>query len=142
LGEQVWVVVKWLFAVPSLIGVLYANYRFFRFTSQQGLRTLCLCAVFSLVSVSVLSPVPFNFWHLYLVYPFALIPVALELSQTSKRSMIVAGLAVYFLGYSWFSTIHSHKHRADADMARDYQMRVENPEALKNYFTPFSIKMW
>lgn len=142
LGEQAWFVVKWIFAVPSLIGVLYANYRFFRFTAYQRLRTLCLCAAVALVAVSALSPVPFNFWHLYLVYPFALIPVALELSQTSKRSMIVAGLAVYFLAYSWFSTIHSHKHRADADMARDYQARVENPEPLKSYFAPFSLKLW
>lgn len=142
LWEQVWVVVKWLFAVPSLVAVIYANWRFFRSPARPELRTLCLCAMASLVAVSALSPVPFNFWHLYLVYPFALIPVALLLAQAPRRTHVVAVLAAYFLVYSWGSTIHSHKHRADADMARDFAARVENPESLRAYFAPFALKLW
>jgi len=142
LWEQAWFVIKWLVAVPSLVYVAYCNYRFFRHSRDTKLKTLCVCAIISLISVSALSPVPFNFWHLYLVYPFALIPIASITVERANLKPWLIGVTVYFLCYSWFSSIHSHKHRHDADLEGQYQRRIQQAERISEKFAPFSLKMW
>jgi hypothetical protein len=101
-----------------------------------------VCAIISLISVSALSPVPFNFWHLYLVYPFALIPIASITVERANLKPWLIGVTVYFLCYSWFSSIHSHKHRHDADLEGQYQRRIQQAERISEKFAPFSLKMW
>ncbi len=67
--DQIWCSIKWTLVGLSVFFVLFANIKFIKNFEKGFVKTFCKVSFFSLTFISALSPVPFNFWHLYLIYP-------------------------------------------------------------------------
>jgi len=136
--EIIWFGVKWLMALVSFVVVIVSNYQFFKTQKNTKLYHIALCAFWCLLFFSALSPVPFNFWHLYLAFPFTLIPVSFYLSQKTKYLPIVG---VYFLIYTLVSGSFSYKHDSSLSQGSDYQQKVmNNLEGIRSQFEKYSLK--
>lgn len=131
LGGQAWTSIKWFFGGTSILVVFYANYYFFKKEKPNWLKDFCKIALASLVLVSMMSPVPFNFWHLYLIYPMSLIPVAWFLSTRERSPIYLAILLTYFSIYSFIEARNSYKHSFDYGQNEKYERDVlQNRDAL------------
>ncbi len=141
--EQIWWGIKWVLAFASLVFALKANISFFKNTKGQFIRELSVGAIVSLAIVSALSPVSFNFWHLYLIYPIALIPVAWYIALKIKDVKItVATLGMYFIVYALVSSHSSFKHSFATEQAKSYQNIVlKNGDRIKEKYLNFSLSM-
>lgn len=137
--DRLWWVGKWVMAVASIVVVLLANRRFFKDQKKCFLSTLCVLGLVSLVLVSMLSPVSFNFWHLYLIFPLTLIPLVHYISVQKNYVRYFVPLAVYFMVYSYVGAMGSYKHDDGSDQARAYDTITKDPAALEKKFINFSI---
>lgn len=126
-----WEAVKWLAAISSVLMVAWANYLFFKNKKENHeMRLICSIAFYSLLLSSCISPVPFNFWHLYLVYPFALIPVAALIAKSSQLARIIPVLGLYFLIFTLVSSYNSYKHQWGNDTHEKFRTMEKNKESL------------
>lgn len=138
---QVWYLLKWLIAISSVFLTLKANKDFFKKSSQPFLRKLCFITILSLIFVSAISPVPFNFWHLYLLYPFTLIPVAWFVSQWKYQKIFLTFCGIYFFSYSLISSYHSYKHEFKTNKTQDYKNKIlKKRKSLIKRYQDFAIK--
>ncbi len=126
--SQIWNVIKWVLAVSSTLIVAWLNFRFFikKRIEHSILKTIALMALFSLMISSCISPVSFNYWHLYLAYPFTIIPVASEIALFSHQKKIVTGLFIYFILVVVLTVISSEEHKWDSNLEAPYQEKVTN----------------
>jgi hypothetical protein len=122
--KKTWWLTKWALGGGSIVVVAWANYRFIKEEKDSLLRQLSLFAFISLVIVSSMSPVAFNFWHLYLVYPFALIPLTRAISQIKISRFVVPSLIAYFGIYTVVSATSSHKHDWKTTQQKDYDKKI------------------
>jgi hypothetical protein len=61
--------------------------------SEKWLVWYCFCVFLAVVSCAVLSPITFNYWHLLIVFPFALMPLLMLFP--SKPAIPVFGRYLY-----------------------------------------------
>ncbi len=142
LWARVWVTVKWSLALLSLIFVALANLRFFQRAKGTFLWELVAGAFLSLVVVSASSPVPFNFWHLYLIYPLTIIPIAWCASQVRLKPISVMALGMYFLTYAGISAFHSYKHDYANLQSESYgRLVISKSRDIKDRFSRFTLKI-
>jgi hypothetical protein len=122
---DLWLVTKWICASISLLFIVFANLRFFKGVVRNHiLKVLASTAFLSLVVTSCISPVSFNYWHLYLIYPFAIIPVAHCLSEAKYFRKIVWVLGTYFVFSVFIGSHWSQEHLWDTSINKDYQKTV------------------
>jgi hypothetical protein len=140
--EKLWFVIKWMMAILSLVLVLVANIRFFRSSENVFLKRLCIHAFGALLFVSCLSPVPFNFWHLYLIFPFTLIPLSDYLSTHKKIIFFLAPVAIYFSVYALITSTRSYKHNSESNQSRSYEMIQNNLSNIEKNFQKYSLKVF
>jgi len=141
--EQIWWLLKWLLALASLVLVVKANIFFFKNTKGKFIQDLSVGGVVALALVSALSPVSFNFWHLYLVYPLALIPVAWFLTAKFQNLKLpLSCLGLYFIIYALVTGYSSFKHDFASDQGKSYQSMVLNNGArIKDKYSRLTLKM-
>jgi hypothetical protein len=135
--ELVWFGAKWVMALLSFLVLLKANWTFFKTQKNTKLYHVVTSAFFCLVLFSALSPVPFNFWHLYLVFPFTLIPVSFYLQHKTHYLPWVCG---YFLIYTLVSGSFSYKHDSSLSQRESYQRLINNREGIRAQFEKYSIQ--
>lgn len=135
--EIVWFGVKWVMALLSFLVLLKANWTFFKTQKNTKLHHVVTSAFFCLVLFSALSPVPFNFWHLYLVFPFTLIPVSFYLQDKTRTLPWVCG---YFLIYTLVSGSFSYKHDSSLSQRESYQDVMNNREGIRAQFEKYSLQ--
>jgi hypothetical protein len=139
---KVWLVVKWSMAVLSLILVAWANLRFYKKAKGTFLWELVTGAFVALVAVSALSPVPFNFWHLYLIYPLTIIPIAWCVSRIRLKPIAVISLGVYFVTYAAISALNSYKHDYTNLQSESYERLVTSKSReIKNRYSRFTLRI-
>jgi hypothetical protein len=139
LGDRAWWIMKWVVAVLSVVVVLVANFHFFKDKKKGFLRSLCLMGMASLFFVSILSPVSFNFWHLYLVFPLTLIPLVHYISEKQHLRRYLIPLGMYFLFYSYLGAMDSYKHNDSADQSKAFGKIKGRSEAIEQEFRGLSI---
>ena len=140
--QLAWSLIKWILAGGSVLFVLWANIKFIKNYPKSFLKDLCKVTFISLVLISAMSPVSFNFWHLYLIYPFALIPLAWYFSTLAHYRRYLLLLGVYFFIYSLLSAVGSHKHSFDFPQDKFYKTHVvNNIETLIQKHKKISIKL-
>jgi hypothetical protein len=139
--QKAWFILKWSMAILSLVVVLVANFKFFRSKDPSFLKRLTLYGLGSLLFVSCLSPVPFNFWHLYLIFPFSLIPLSEYLSHRKKFIPLLLVISLYNILYSVITSSRSYKHDANSSQMNSFE-RIRNhyPEIEKKY-VKYSLKL-
>ena len=139
--QKAWFILKWSMAILSLVVVLVANFKFFRSKDPSFLKRLTLYALGSLFFVSCLSPVPFNFWHLYLIFPLSLIPLSEYLSHRKKFIPLLLVISLYNILYSFITSSRSYKHDANSSQMNSFE-RIRNhyPEIEKKY-VKYSLKL-
>ena len=139
--EQIWFCIKWILAVSSVIFVLVINIKYFK-KMPAFLKRLCWIALMSLFLISAMSPVPFNFWHLYLIYPFTLIPVTFYLCGLQKKRRVFVSLAIYFFIYSFIGGYYSYKHDFKTNKQLDYKTKIlDHRESLINKYKNLFFKI-
>lgn len=124
--RKFWWLTKWAVGGVSILFVVWANYRFMKEEKDLMLRRLVMFAFVSLLIVSSMSPVAFNFWHLYLVYPFALIPLTRDISRRKCSRFVALGLIAYFGVYTAVSATSSYKHDWKTTQQKDYNRKIVN----------------
>ena len=124
-------------AILSLFVVIVSNIRFFKTQKNTKLYHVALSAFICLAFFSALSPVTFNFWHLYIIFPFTLIPVSFYLQDKTKYLPYVA---LYFVIYAIVSGTFSYKHDSSLSQAESYLQIQNNIAVLKAQFEKYSIQ--
>jgi hypothetical protein len=137
--EILWFAVKWIMALASFVVMVLGNVYFYKNFKQTRLFQVALCAFICLLFFSALSPVPFNFWHLYLIYPFALIPVSSYLAQKFSLKWFIP-LMSYFLIYTLISGTFSYKHDSSLSQREAYQQIELRKDSLVENFGKFSLQ--
>ncbi len=141
--NKAWIVIKWIMAIGSILIVIFANKEFIKKAPNEFLKKIVYVSFFSLIFISAISPVPFNFWHLYLLYPFTLIPVAWFLSQHKKKYVFLIFLGSYFSIYSFIEASHSYKHDFSYDNDLLFKSRVlDRKEYLLEKYEKLMIKLF
>ncbi len=135
--EILWFGVKWFMAIISFVVVIVSNWSFFKTQKNTKLYQVALCAFLCLAFFSALSPVPFNFWHLYFIFPFTLIPVSFYLQDKTK---ILPWLGLYFVIYTLVSGNFSYKHDASISQRESYDVIRQNLEGIRAQFGKYSIQ--
>ncbi len=135
--EILWFAVKWFMALLSFVVVIVANWKFFTTQKNTKLYHVAVSAFFCLAFFSALSPVPFNFWHLYLMFPFTLIPVSFYLQDKTKY---LPWLGLYFVIYTLVSGSFSYKHDSALSQKESYQQVLNNREGIRAQFEKYSLQ--
>ncbi len=140
--EIAWTLLKWSGAAASLVYVAFANVKFFKHARGILLWEIAAGGFLSLVFVSALSPVPFNFWHLYLVYPLSLIPIAWVASRSNLKPIVFVGVGSYFLVYAVITSNHSYKHERGTSQADSYQRHIHsNEQDIRSRLARFTLRL-
>lgn len=138
----IWNGVKWALAIASLFLILRFNFKFFKSNeTPKRLKILTSSAFFALVIVSCISPASFNYWHLYLIYPFCLMPVAHELNLSLHKNKIMTGLLVYFLIFVTITSYKSEEHSWNSKITEDYHHRLSGKKALIDNYRPMILEL-
>lgn len=135
--EIIWFGVKWVMALASFVVLLVANWKFFKTQKNSKLHHVATAALICLALFSALSPVPFNFWHLYLVFPFTLIPVSFYLQDKTRH---LPWVWAYFLVYTLVSGSFSYKHDSNSSQKESYQQVINNREGIRAQFEKYSLQ--
>ncbi len=142
LWSKSWKIIKWVLAIISLVFVAMANVNFFKKAKGTFIWELAMGGFVALVWVSAMSPVPFNFWHLYLIYPLTIIPIAWVVSKTKQRPVVFLCLGLYFVVYAGISAFHSYKHEYGSLQYESYNRLVKlKHREIRDRFALFSLKM-
>ncbi len=95
-------------------------------TKEEWLLLYVFGALFGVFVSSILSPIIFSYWHLIIVFAFAIMPFLFYFEAFHKKyiKMFVVGVSVYFIFINIIGAIDSRKYSIDTDYALDVQKYV------------------
>ena len=104
------------------------------FTRQKAVSTkeewLLLYVFGVLIGVfisSILSPIIFSYWHLIIVFPFAIIPVIIYLKDKEQkylpRALVI--IVIYFIFINIMGAIDSRKYSIHTDYVKDTKAYIQ-----------------
>jgi hypothetical protein len=139
-----WTATRWAGVGISVLFVLFSNITFFKEKNDYSfIHKLTTYSFISLLITTFISPASFNYWHLYLIYPFAIMPVATQLSKYKNLSRIIIPLGIYFFVFVLISSYGSAEHSINGNLSSEYQHNVENsPERIIKEYEKMSFKFW
>ena len=85
-------------------------------------------AVIAVFISAVISPITFGYWHLILIFPFALVPLLIYLRDkvsSHVASKVMIGVAVYFVCINIMGAIDSRKYSIMTDYVQDTTLYVK-----------------
>jgi hypothetical protein len=76
---------------------------------------------------SILSPIIFSYWHLIIVFPFAIIPVVVYLKDNAQKYMpkFLIGIVLYFVFINIMGAVDSRKYSINTNYVNDTKAYVE-----------------
>ncbi len=116
--------IKWLVGIGTIVFSLISQFKLFkrRNVIDNTEKEIIYSILLSMIFVSCLSPVSFNYWHLYLIYPFTIFTLVKSISFNIQRKHLVL-IGLYLCFYNFMGAKKSFKH--------DYR-RDNNSEFLNN----------
>lgn len=103
-------------------------------TKQEWLLLYICGALIGVFISSILSPIIFSYWHLIIVFPFAIIPVVIYLKEYAQKYMpkLLIGIVIYFIFINVMGAVDSRKYSIHTDYVKDtkeyIQKTIINPE--------------
>jgi len=76
---------------------------------------------------SIISPIVFGYWHLILIFPFALIPILIYMRDKAAKYMPKAliAIAVYFIFINIMGAVDSRKYSISTDYVKDTKAYIQ-----------------
>jgi len=103
-------------------------------TKQEWLLLYVFGALIGVFVSSILSPIIFSYWHLIIVFPFAIIPLVIYLKDYGQVYMpkLLIGIVIYFVFINLMGAIDSRKYSINTDYIQDtktyIQKTITNPQ--------------
>ena len=101
-------------------------------TQQEWLLLYVFGALFGVFISSILSPIIFSYWHLIIVFPFAIMPFLVYFKKYSDRYLkkFLLFVSMYFIFINIIGAIDSRKYSIERDYTQDVKIYVE--KTIKN----------
>jgi hypothetical protein len=101
-------------------------------SKEEWLLLYVFGALFGVFVSSILSPIVFSYWHLIIVFPFAIIPFLVYFKQYSSQYLnkFVVVATLYFLFVNIIGAIDSRKYSLERNYANDVKEYVRT--TIKN----------
>ena len=95
-------------------------------TKEEWLLLYVFGALIGVFISSILSPIIFSYWHLIIVFPFAIIPVVVYLKDKGQKYMPKALIAIviYFIFINIMGAVDSRKYSISTDYVKDTQAYI------------------
>ena len=95
-------------------------------SNQEWLLLYVFGAVFGVFVSAILSPIIFSYWHLIIVFPFAIVPVVIYLRDFGQKYMpkLLFFIIGYFVVINLIGAIDSRKYSLNNDYVQDTQEYV------------------
>ncbi|ADN09600.1 hypothetical protein [Sulfurimonas autotrophica] len=102
-------------------------------TKQEWLLLYVFGALIGVFISSILSPIIFSYWHLIIVFPFALMPVVIYLKDYAQAYMpkLLIGIVLYFVFINIMGAIDSRKYSINTDYIQDTKTYIKK-EVISN----------
>lgn len=96
-------------------------------TKQEWLLLYVFGALIGVFISSILSPIIFSYWHLIIVFPFAIIPVVIYLKEYAQKYMpkLLIGVVIYFVFINLMGAIDSRKYSINTNYVQDTKAYIE-----------------
>ena len=96
--------------------------------NKEWLLIYTLSALIGVFISAVLSPIVFNYWHLLIIFPFALMPFLLfvDMFHIDKINKYFAPVLVYVLFVSFVASIDSEKYSLGVDYSEQITQYLQN----------------
>ena len=95
-------------------------------SKEEWLLLYIFGALFGVFISSVLSPIIFSYWHLIIVFPFAILPFLFYFKQHSQKFLtrFILFVTLYFVFVNLLGAIDSRKYSYKSDYAKDVQTYI------------------
>jgi hypothetical protein len=96
-------------------------------TKQEWLLLYVFGALIGVFISAVLSPIIFSYWHLILVFPFAIIPVVIYLKDKAQKYMpqLLVVVTIYFVFINIMGAVDSRKYSISTNYVQDTQSYIQ-----------------
>jgi len=96
-------------------------------TKEEWLLLYVFGALIGVFISSILSPIIFSYWHLIIVFPFAIIPVVVYLKDKGQKYMPKALIAIviYFIFINIMGAVDSRKYSIATDYVKDTKAYIQ-----------------
>lgn len=96
-------------------------------TKQEWLLLYIFGALFGVFVSSILSPIIFSYWHLIIIFPFAILPVVIYLKDYQQKYIpkLLIGITIYFLFVNIIGAIDSRKYSIHTDYVNDTKTYIK-----------------
>jgi len=127
--------IKWLIAISSILLSVACNYFLWKKRDyiDHSLLMIIYSMFFATFCVSAISPVSFNYWHLFLIYPFSILAMVkgLSVSPLQLKKPILVILIFYSFSYNYLASVKSYKHDSSKNPQIKFDKYRENNEFKK-----------
>ena len=95
-------------------------------TKEEWLLLYIFGALFGVFISSILSPIIFSYWHLIIVFPFAIMPFLFYFQAHHREYLqkFVVVVSLYFIFINIMGAVESRKYSIDTNYASDVQAYV------------------
>jgi len=103
-------------------------------TKQEWLLLYVFGAIIGVFISSILSPIIFSYWHLIIVFPFAIIPVVIYLKDKEQKYLpkALVLIVIYFVFINIMGAVDSRKYSIHTNYVQDTKVYIQktivNPE--------------
>ena len=96
-------------------------------TKQEWLFLYVFGALTGVFISSILSPIIFSYWHLIIVFPFAILPIMVYLKDYGQKYMpkLLIGITVYFVFINIMGAVESRKYSIHTDYVNDTKTYIK-----------------
>lgn len=115
-------ILKYAVGAITMFFSLRLNWDYYRQKRESWVDSYIGVAFLSLVAISALSPLDFNFWHLFVLFPITILPLLRRFDCLPARHLAPwfwCGL-LYFALWTGFSAVESSRFRWDAKPVADF----------------------
>lgn len=97
-------------------------------TKQEWLLLYVFGALIGVFISSILSPIIFSYWHLIIVFPFAIIPVVIYLKDHAQKYMpkLLVFITIYFIFINIMGAVDSRKYSINTNYINDTKAYIQN----------------
>ena len=101
-------------------------------SKEEWLLLYVFGAIFGVFISAVLSPIIFSYWHLIIVFPFAIMPFLVYFKSYSDKYLkkFILFVSLYFIFINTIGVIDSRKYSIDRDYAEDVKVYIA--KTIKN----------
>jgi len=96
-------------------------------SKKEWLLLYVFSALIGVFISAILSPIIFSYWHLIIVFPFAIMPVIIYLKDKAQRYMpkLLIVVTIYFVFINIMGAVDSRKYSISTNYVKDTQAYIQ-----------------